>query len=210
MTNATLKATVAAIAITAGASAWAQTDTTADVDGDVNADVTTQTQADEALEETGDALGAAADATGEAIVDTSDALADTADEAIDETADALDDSADTTANVETDVQPEPEMANSFSGMLVGDIVGQNIVGSNGEDLGTVDYVIDNGGEMAVVVGVGGFLGIGQHEVAIPLSDITQGGEGSLMLNAMTEDDLKALPEVEEGAVSPAPADQPLS
>lgn len=212
MTNAALKATVAAIAITAGSSVWAQTD--ADISGETNADVTTQTQTQETLDSTGEALSNIADSAGDAITDAGEAVADTADEAVDTTAQAMDDATsdtavDGSASVTSGADVQPEMANGFSRMVAGDIVGQTVVEASGQDVGEVDYVIDNGDEMAVVIGVGGFLGLGAHDVAIPLSEINQGGEGNLMLRSMTRADLEAMPEVDAATVTEVSTDQPL-
>jgi putative membrane protein len=56
-------------------------------------------------------------------------------------------------------------------MLASDLLDTNIYGTNGEDIGEVDDVVigPDGRVVAVVVGVGGFLGIGQKDVAIPFS-----------------------------------------
>jgi sporulation protein YlmC with PRC-barrel domain len=53
------------------------------------------------------------------------------------------------------------------------LVGVNIYGSNNEKIGDVnDVLIDRGGQAkAVIIGVGGFLGIGEKNVAIPFDRI---------------------------------------
>ncbi len=50
-----------------------------------------------------------------------------------------------------------------------DLRGATIVGSNNESIGTIDdFLFDRDGRLAaVIVGVGGFLGIGEKDVAIP-------------------------------------------
>jgi sporulation protein YlmC with PRC-barrel domain len=53
------------------------------------------------------------------------------------------------------------------------LVGVNIYGQNNEKIGDVNEVLidRNGNADAVVIGVGGFLGIGEKDVAVPFSGI---------------------------------------
>lgn len=55
-------------------------------------------------------------------------------------------------------------------VLVSDIMGVLVVGPDGQDIGTVDDLLADreGRVVAVIVGVGGFLGIGDKDVAIPI------------------------------------------
>jgi hypothetical protein len=52
-----------------------------------------------------------------------------------------------------------------------DLVGTKVVGAGNENIGEIeDVLIDNGGMVkAVVIGVGGFLGVGEKDVAVPFS-----------------------------------------
>merc|ERR1711974_380214 len=90
------------------------------------------------------------------------------------------DSATTGADtsVGTDMSAEGTMAapafTSISEMTVGDIVGQSVYQTNGETIGDVDYIIGNQGSAEAVVGIGGFLGLGEYTVALPLSDFSYG------------------------------------
>lgn len=58
--------------------------------------------------------------------------------------------------------------------LASDIMGMNVVGSKDEKIGSVsDLLVDKDGNiLAAVVGVGGFLGIGEKEVAVRYEDLT--------------------------------------
>ncbi|TKR53234.1 PRC-barrel domain containing protein, partial [Allopusillimonas ginsengisoli] len=59
-----------------------------------------------------------------------------------------------------------------------------------------DVVLTTDGQAAYfVVGAGGFLGMGEHDVAIPYEKIQQNGD-KLVLPGFTKDQLKALPKVE--------------
>ncbi|WP_298256195.1 PRC-barrel domain-containing protein [Bradyrhizobium sp.] len=53
------------------------------------------------------------------------------------------------------------------------VVGLKVYNDNNESLGSInDLLMDKGGSIkAVVLGVGGFLGVGQHLVAVPLDKV---------------------------------------
>jgi hypothetical protein len=55
-----------------------------------------------------------------------------------------------------------------------DYIGKSIHNANDETIGNVNDLImeENGGIVAAVVGVGGFLGIGEKSVALPMDKIT--------------------------------------
>ena len=75
-----------------------------------------------------------------------------------------------------------------------DILGKAVYNDSNQKIGTVDDLIispDRSVSFAIV-GVGGFLGVGKHDVAIPVKNLK--GEGKLMLPGATKEALKALPE----------------
>jgi ribosomal 30S subunit maturation factor RimM len=55
-------------------------------------------------------------------------------------------------------------------ILGSNLMSANVIGATGENIGSVDDVLmdGEGRVMAIIVGVGGFLGIGQRDVAIPV------------------------------------------
>jgi sporulation protein YlmC with PRC-barrel domain len=55
-----------------------------------------------------------------------------------------------------------------------DYIGKSIYNSEDKSIGDVNDIIleENGGIVAAVIGVGGFLGIGEKEVALPMDKIT--------------------------------------
>lgn len=78
-----------------------------------------------------------------------------------------------TAPVEAVETPGPE---AIEGHLASNIIGENVyngVGDDAENIGTVnDIVLDTEGRAElVVVGVGGFLGLGQKDVALEYAEI---------------------------------------
>ena len=77
------------------------------------------------------------------------------------------------------------------------ILDKAVYNSGGEKIGEVEDLIITP-EKAVsyaIVGVGGFLGIAQHNVAIPVGQLKLDGD-KLMLAGATKEGLKALPKFE--------------
>lgn len=76
-------------------------------------------------------------------------------------------------------------------------MGKAVYNENDEKIGDVqDVVLDADGKATTfVIGAGGFLGMGQHDVAVPFDKITQ-TDDRLILGGFTKEQLKALPAVE--------------
>jgi len=76
------------------------------------------------------------------------------------------------------------------------LIGQNIKNAAGDTVGEVKAVhVDSAGKISnVIVSVGGFLGVGDREVAIKWSDISVTNDGKDVTTAMSKDALKAMPE----------------
>ena len=75
------------------------------------------------------------------------------------------------------------------------ILGKAVYNEKNEKIGTVDDIIiapDRAVSFAII-GVGGFVGIGKHDVAIPVNQIRE-EKGRLILPGATKEALKALPE----------------
>jgi hypothetical protein len=72
------------------------------------------------------------------------------------------------------------------------IIGMDVVNADGETIGKVSKIADD----QVIVSVGGFLGIGEHEVALPWSKFTTNGSGdnAKLEVALTKDELKEMPQ----------------
>src|SRR6185295_18687039 len=72
------------------------------------------------------------------------------------------------------------------------IVGKAVTNAAGDKIGTVDKIDGNN----VIVSVGGFLGIGSHDVSLPFSQLTLTGTGddAKLQTALSRDELKAMPE----------------
>ena len=82
---------------------------------------------------------------------------------------------------------------SASQRLATSFIGKNVYDLNGQKIGDVsDIVLDatNGAATAIVLGVGGFLGIGQKDVAVPMGAFRveiREGRHHLVLGASRED-----------------------
>jgi sporulation protein YlmC with PRC-barrel domain len=98
----------------------------------------------------------------------------------------------TTATTATD--------NPLYGLRGEELVGKTVYGANGEEIGEIDNVVlrNEGGskQVAAVVGVGGFLGIGERKVALPLDQLQMGGEDRIT-TSMTKEQLSSMQAHEE-------------
>lgn len=106
----------------------------------------------------------------------------------------------TTTNEEKTSQPVMGqiVLQSESTILSNDLVGSSVYAPNDEVVGDInDMIIDLGGTVeGVVIGVGGFLGIGEKDVAVKMSAISvtpmEDGNVRLVLNS-TKQDLETAP-----------------
>ena len=76
------------------------------------------------------------------------------------------------------------------------LIGRNIKNADGETIGEIKsiYINKDGKVDSVMVGVGGFLGVGDREVRIAWSDLKITDNGEKVTVNMTKDELKAKPE----------------
>lgn len=84
------------------------------------------------------------------------------------------------------------------GMQATDLIGADVKTTGDEEVGSIsDLIIDQDGQVvAIVVGVGGFLGMGEKNVAISWDQVTKSGtadEQELRIN-QTREGLKSAPE----------------
>lgn len=160
--------------------------------------------ADQAADTEADADAAAATDTDAdaAATDTTADEAATADEATDTSADATTEgaTADDATAMDADTATETDAGDAAmaegeptppEGMVMGaqsddewlstDIVGSEVRNPQGEVIGDVSAILfDEQGPSAVIVGVGGFLGIGQKDVAVNWSELSIAPEGILV------------------------------
>lgn len=109
----------------------------------------------------------------------------------------------------TPAAPSPDTAAASGGYLTeqsdsqisaNDYIGKAVYNPNNESIGDVNDLIieENGGVVAAVVGVGGFLGIGEKDVAVPMEKITMSRDAEnnqvRLTTSETAEALKAAPE----------------
>lgn len=89
---------------------------------------------------------------------------------------------------------------AYAGQLsAADLLGKSVKTSAGENVGDInDLRIDSNGKIvAVIVGVGGFLGLGEKNVALPFDQLAfaKDADGALDVKAdVTKESLQTLPE----------------
>jgi len=92
------------------------------------------------------------------------------------------------------MQPDPAlMQNGFfiaqqaDQMLASNLMGRPVIGAAAEHIGDVDDVLldSEGRAIGILVGIGGFLGIGQHDVAISIEQAEFVLVGDLATGAVT-------------------------
>lgn len=81
----------------------------------------------------------------------------------------------------------------YVGKLGEEIVGKDLYTADGTEIGEIENIVigTNGKQPAAVLGVGGFLGLGERDVAIPLEEISMGAEDRLT-TSMTKESIGAL------------------
>jgi len=84
--------------------------------------------------------------------------------------------------------------------------GKDVVDVEGDRVGRVEGAVGD----ALIVAVGGFLGLGERKVAVPVDRLalSRTGDDVKVVTNMTKDQLKALPDYREGAGSRAPDTTP--
>ena len=80
-------------------------------------------------------------------------------------------------------------------VLASDLMKKNILGSNNQRVGDVsDLVLSEKGDIvAVLVGVGGFLGIGEKTVAVPFDQLKRSPETNQLTGSFTREQLERAP-----------------
>lgn len=94
--------------------------------------------------------------------------------------------------------PAAQADRDLASLTAAELTGKDLVSTDGEVVGEVtgiDYSEEHG-ENAARVQLGGFFGIGEREVELPLSELSLTAEGDLQ-TTMTADELEGLPEITE-------------
>jgi sporulation protein YlmC with PRC-barrel domain len=77
------------------------------------------------------------------------------------------------------------------------VLGKKVFNDNRETVGKIDDIIVSPDKSVsyAIIGAGGFLGVGRHDVAIPVSQLKEDG-GRFILAGATKDAIKAMPKFE--------------
>jgi sporulation protein YlmC with PRC-barrel domain len=89
----------------------------------------------------------------------------------------------------------------LGGQSIQRLMGKSVVNNEGKTVGDIeDFVVESEASATgkqityAVIGVGGFLGLGEKKVAIPVSDLQISDDKVQLSSNMTEDQLKQMPE----------------
>ena len=87
------------------------------------------------------------------------------------------------------------------------LIGRNIKNADGETIGEIKsiYINKDGKVDSVMVGGGGFLGVGSRDVAVKWSDhkLSSDDKSIVLMTSWTKDSLKAMPDYKDERRQPA-------
>ena len=78
------------------------------------------------------------------------------------------------------------------------VLGKTVYNEKAEKVGVIDDLIiapDRAVSFAII-GAGGFVGVGRHDVLIPITQLKQQEDGKIVLPGATKEAIKALPKFE--------------
>ena len=105
------------------------------------------------------------------------------------------DSVAQTAGVSVSTTELVEVATGWSAKK--QILGESVYNDVGDKVGEInDLIVTPSKALSyAIVGIGGFLGVGEHEIAVPVDKLKQ-QQGKIVLPGATKDVLKAAPKFE--------------
>ncbi|MEC7763182.1 MAG: hypothetical protein VX874_14865 [Pseudomonadota bacterium] len=113
----------------------------------------------------------------------------------------------------TDMSGEVAQAPTFTSldeMTVGDVVGYVAYDPEDNRIGEIDYVVANGDSADAIIGIGGFLGLGEYTVALPITDFELREDGMSFVLSTDKETLKEQPEFDEAEVEGLPDETPVA
>lgn len=92
--------------------------------------------------------------------------------------------------------PNHNSSQTASTVPADELLGADVKNANNETIGEVEsiYIDRNGKIQSVIVGVGGFLGLGQRDVEMNWGSLVVADGGDTVRTTMTKDQLKSMPE----------------
>lgn len=106
----------------------------------------------------------------------------------------------------TPMMPEAALDMQLSALTVDEVLGMNVENPDGNDVGEIDYVIRQPAGPAAVIGIGGFLGLGEYTVALPLSDFSVDPDGDTLIVATDQEVLEQMPQIDEAGLESVDGD----
>jgi sporulation protein YlmC with PRC-barrel domain len=101
------------------------------------------------------------------------------------------------AATDTSIVVPADMLAAGSVMTASDYIGKRVYDASGNDIGEVnDIILSTDGKLAAtILGVGGFLGIGEKDVAVPVGAVkfVKDGDTARLQIAATKEQLQAAP-----------------
>ena len=95
-----------------------------------------------------------------------------------------------------------EAAHDLSKMSPDELAGKTVMTTSGEEIGTIEQVgySKTDKEKVATINVGGFLGVGEKLIAVPLSELKMGSDDSLQ-TTMTREEIQSQPEFDPSSLS---------
>lgn len=95
-----------------------------------------------------------------------------------------------------------ESADDVSQMSPEELAGKSVMTTSGEEVGAIDQVgySSTHQEKVATINVGGFLGVGEKLIAVPLSELQPGTDESLQ-TTMTREEIQSQPEFDPASLS---------
>lgn len=105
-------------------------------------------------------------------------------------------------------KPETQAATGAYPLPASQLIGKEVRNPQGEDIGEIDdLIIKQGNVSQAVISVGGFLGIGEHSVAVLYDELEFGPpEQGYVTYSATREQLEAMPEFKYEEVKPGVED----
>jgi len=80
---------------------------------------------------------------------------------------------------------------------ISSLIGADVYSAEGNDVGELDNFAKVNGDLVAIVGIGGFLGMGEHSIAVDIESMTVADDNTIMIEGYTEEELKAMPEFDD-------------
>jgi putative membrane protein len=113
-----------------------------------------------------------------------------------------------TAAAEEAAQPDataqqPQATQPEQLVSIDQVLGSRVVNAEGQEVGEIeDLVLDQNQIAYAVVSVGGFLGLGEKTVAVPLDDLQLGEGETYLMSSAAQEQLEQMPEYDQGQFQP--------